>query len=56
MYTPPAPLQLYYPRTLTPFAAILGAASMAATGALPASQLFFASDDRGRVWRDFRAS
>lgn len=46
-------LQLYYPATLTPLAAISAAGAAAATFALPASQLL-GRQDWQRVWRDFR--
>jgi hypothetical protein len=49
-------LQLLYPATLYASAAILAVISQAATLALPASQLFVAAEDRGRVLRDFRVS
>lgn len=51
---PPTLLQLWYPLTLTPWAAILTTVSQAALLALPFSQLFVSPEDRGRVWRDFR--
>ena len=46
-------LQLYYPATLTPLAAMALALAMAATLALPAGQLL-GREDADRVWRDFR--
>ncbi|GAB4819414.1 hypothetical protein N2152v2_006460 [Parachlorella kessleri] len=46
-------LQLYYPATLTPLAAMALALAMAATFALPAGQLL-GREDADRVWRDFR--
>lgn len=52
----PPPLQLLYPATLSPGAAALAAVSQAATFALPASQLFVAAEDRGRVLRDMKVS
>jgi len=49
-------MQVYYPATMTPIAAITSLLSRALMIALPASQLWVTGQDRGRVWRDFRVS
>lgn len=49
----PPSTQLYYPATVTPWAAIVSLLSNALALALPASQLVTTGEDRDRVWRDF---